>query len=88
MTLPTLERTLTELDHVRLTRLLQRQATQPTPMGELLDWAHVVPSPVGRALLGLRVGDVARWATTDGGAQSAEIVALLFQPQASGDYTL
>lgn len=134
MTLPTLERTLTELDHVRLTRLLQRQAAQLAPIGELLDLAHVVPSravdpdvvtmysqvqlvdpasgarstltlcypqdaepatgfvsvlsPVGRALLGLRVGEVARWATPDGGTQSAEIVALLFQPEASGDYTL
>lgn len=134
MTLPALERTLTELDHVRLARLLQRQAAQPAPIGELLDFAHVVPSravdpdvvtmysqvqlhdrasdmrrtitlcypadaepaagfvsvlsPVGRALLGLRVGEVARWSTPDGGTQSAEVVALLFQPEASGDYTL
>lgn len=134
MTIPALERTLTELDHVRLTRLLQRQAAHPAPIGELLDLAHVVPSravepdvvtmysqvqlhdphsdarstltlcypddaepaagfvsvlsPVGRALLGLRVGEVARWCTPDGGTQSAEIVALLFQPEASGDYTL
>lgn len=133
MTLPVLERTLTELDHVRLTRLLQRQAAQLAPIGELLDWAHVVPSraveadvvtmcsrvqlhdpargatstvtlcypgdadpaagfvsvlsPVGRALLGLRVGDVARWATPDGGSQSAAIVALPYQPENSGDYT-
>jgi len=127
------ERTLTELDHVRLTRLLQRQAADPAPIGELLDLAHVVPSrdvepdvvtmnsrvqlhipasdtrstitlcypddaepaaglvsvfsPVGRALLGLRVGEVAHWRTPDGGTQSAEIVALPFQPEASGDYT-
>ena len=42
------ERTLTELDHVRLTHLLQRQAGLPVPMrrqvGELLDLAQVVPS--------------------------------------------
>lgn len=134
MSHPTLDRTLTELDHVRLVRMLQRLAAAPAPMGELLDLAHVVPSravepdvvtmysqvqlidaasgarstltlcyphdaepaagfvsvlsPVGRALLGLRVGDVAQWATPDGGMQSAEIVALLFQPEASGDYTL
>ncbi len=134
MNLSAPERTLTELDHVRLTRLLQRQAAQPGPIGELLDFAHVVPSravepdvvtmhsrvllhdpardtrstitlcypegaepaagfvsvlsPVGRALLGLRVGEVAHWSTPDGGAQSAEIVALPFQHEASGDYTL
>jgi regulator of nucleoside diphosphate kinase len=131
------ERTLTELDHVRLTHLLQRQAGLPTPMlrqvGELLDLAEVVPSrevapqvvtmysqlmlrdlqldtqskltlcypadadpatglvsvlsPVGRALLGLRVGEVARWRTPAGQEQAARIEALLFQPEASGDYT-
>lgn len=131
------ERTLTELDHVRLTHLLQRQAGLPAPMlrqvGELLDLAQVVPSrevepqvvtmysqvmlrdlqqdapsrltlcypadadpagglvsvlsPVGRALLGLRVGEVARWRTPAGQEQAARIEALLFQPEASGDYT-
>ena len=39
-----LERTLTELDHVRLTRLLQRQPAEPAVIGELLDVAQVVPS--------------------------------------------
>ena len=128
-----LDRTLTELDHVRLTRLLQRQPTPPAPLGDVLDAARVVPSravesgvitmysqvrlcdpargahstltlcyphdadpaaglvsvlsPVGRALLGLRVGEWAHWRTPDGGTQAAEIAALLFQPEASGDYT-
>lgn len=127
------ERTLTELDHVRITRLLQRQSAAPAPLGELLDLAEVVPSravdadvvtmysqvqlrepssgtlstltlcyphdaepaagrvsvlsPVGRALLGLRVGDAAHWSTPDGGTHVVEIVALPFQPEASGDYT-
>ncbi|MFT3820966.1 MAG: GreA/GreB family elongation factor [Rubrivivax sp.] len=131
------ERTLTELDHVRLTHLLQRQAGLPVPMlrqvGELLDLAQVVPSrevapqvvtmysqvmlrdlqtdapskltlcyptdadpatglvsvlsPVGRALLGLRVGEVARWRTPAGQEQAARIEALPFQPEASGDFT-
>ena len=36
--------TLTELDHVRLTRLLQRQLTRTRVIGELLDLAQVVPS--------------------------------------------
>ena len=45
-------------------------------------------SPVGRALLGLRVGETTQWSTPDGRSHAAEIVALLFQPEASGDYTL
>ena len=140
MTPSSLERTLTELDHIRLVNLLQRQdaaarlPTGPGPIGELLDAAQVVPSravapdvvtmnsqlllrdpktdarsqltlcypadaepaqgfvsvlsPVGRALLGLRVGETARWTTPDGRSHAAEIVALLFRPEASGDYTL
>ncbi len=129
-----LERTLTELDHVRLTRLLQRQPAEPAVIGELLDVAQVVPSravgpdvvtmysqvllhdaadgtpskitlcypadaepaagfvsvlsPVGQALLGLRCGELARWITPDGRTHAARIEALLFQPEASGDYTL
>lgn len=140
MTSHPLERTLTELDHVRLHHLLQRQgaAALPPPTSrqieDLLDAAQVVPSravepdvvtmysqlllrelhadtrskltlcypadaepaegfvsvlsPVGRALLGLRVGETARWTTPDGQSHAAEVVALLFQPEASGDYTL
>jgi regulator of nucleoside diphosphate kinase len=124
------DRTLTELDAVRLERL-RRQGTA-LRMDDLLDTASVVPSrdvapdvvtmysqvlvrdahggeqrltlcypddaepaqgfisvlsPVGLALLGLHVGCVARWHTPDGTPHSAEIVALLFQPEASGDYT-
>lgn len=46
-----------------------------------------VLSPVGAGLLGLRVGDVARWRTPDGREHAARVAALLFQPEASGDYT-
>ncbi|MCD6664976.1 GreA/GreB family elongation factor [Hydrogenophaga bisanensis] len=46
-----------------------------------------VLSPVGASLLGLRVGDTATWDTPHGEACSAEILAILFQPEASGDYT-
>ncbi len=124
------ERTLTELDAVRLDRLRRQGAA--LRMDDLLDTASVVPSrevapdvvtmysqvlvrdaqgseqrltlcypddaepaagfisvlsPVGLALLGLPVGSVARWRTPGGVLHSAEIVALLFQPEASGDYT-
>lgn len=46
-----------------------------------------VLSPVGAALLGRRVGQTVHWRTPSGDARRAEIVALLFQPEASGDYT-
>jgi len=138
MTTVALERTLTELDHVRLTRLMQQGSALPPPIarqvGDLLDAAQVVPSrtvepdvvtmysqvllldpgdgattkltlcypadaepaagfisvlsPVGRSLLGRRVGERAQWHTVDGRPREAEIVALLFQPESSGDYTL
>ena len=45
-----------------------------------------VLSPVGASLLGLTVGSVAHWSTPAGEERQAQIVALLFQPEASGDY--
>ena len=129
------ERTLTQHDHVRLTRLLAQQATRlpgVEVMQEMLDTSDVVGgpsvpptvvtmysqvlledpaqpaapykltlcfpddaepaagfvsvlSPVGAALLGLRVGETAHW-RTPGGNGSARILSVLFQPEASGDY--
>ncbi len=43
-------------------------------------------SPLGAALLGLRVGATARWRLPNGEARAAEVVAIHFQPEASGDY--
>ncbi|MEO9101102.1 MAG: GreA/GreB family elongation factor [Burkholderiaceae bacterium] len=45
-----------------------------------------VLTPAGACLLGRKVGDVARWSTPEGGHGSATIVAVLFQPEANGDY--
>jgi regulator of nucleoside diphosphate kinase len=136
----TLERTLTELDHVRLLNLLRREAPaggSPAPLRTLenvLDACALVPSrevapdvvtmysqvllqdtrngqrstltlcypadaepalgfvsvlsPVGSALLGLQVGTVARWSTPSGEEKTAEILAILFQPESSGDYAM
>ena len=136
----TLERTLTELDHVRLLNLLRRDVRgdgSSPPLRvieEVLDASALVPSrevapdvvtmysqvllqdsqtgerhklticypaeaepaagfvsglsPVGTALLGLRVGSVARWSTPSGEQKSAEILAILFQPESSGDYAM
>jgi regulator of nucleoside diphosphate kinase len=46
-----------------------------------------VLSPVGTSLLGLRAGSTARWQTPHGEPCAAELAAILFQPEASGDYT-
>jgi regulator of nucleoside diphosphate kinase len=133
-----LERTLTELDHVRLLNLLRRDAyadrlpANLQTVGDLLDACAIVPSrqvaadvvtmgsevlvedcqtglrstlvlsypadaepatgrvsvlsPVGSALLGLHAGGEARWATPTGEKRAAQVVAILFQPEASGDY--
>jgi regulator of nucleoside diphosphate kinase len=133
------ERTLTELDHARLRRLLPRGGAAPreTDLAALhaaIDNAEVVPSravspdivtmysrvqlaepatgrrhvltlcypsdaepsegfvsvlsPVGASLLGLRVGALARWRAPGGEEVQAEVLALLFQPEDSGDFTL
>ena len=136
----TLERTLTELDHVRLLHLVRRGARGdgfPTPrhvVEDMLDASVIVPSrqvppdvvtmysqvllqdpetgqrstltlcyphdadpaagfvsvlsPVGSSLLGLPVGSVARWSTPARDKKSAEILAILFQPESSGDYSM
>ena len=47
-----------------------------------------VMSPVGASLLGLHVGAIARWVTPSGDQGAAKVTALLFQPEASGDFTL
>ena len=44
-----------------------------------------VLSPVGASLLGLRVGETARWRTPGGHEGGARVLALLFQPEAHGD---
>jgi regulator of nucleoside diphosphate kinase len=130
------ERTLTELDHVRIAALLRR-APASLDVQALVDEADLVASrdvapdvvtmysqvvvadvegadvgaarralavcyppdadpdagflsvlsPLGAALVGRRVGDRVRWATPDGATHEAEVVAVLFQPEASGDYT-
>ncbi len=135
-----LERTLTELDHVRLQNLLRRDArgdgflAHRQSIEDVLDTSTLVPSrgiaadvvtmysqvllqdmqshqrntltlsypadaepamgfvsvmsPVGCALLGLKVGSIARWSTPSGEEKAAEILAILYQPESSGDYAM
>lgn len=124
------ERTLTEIDYARLTKVLSQQRP-----GHLADWFESVEvtnsltappdlvtmnsrvevvdvhthhrqvlticypgdaepaaglisvlSPVGSSLLGLRTRDTARWLTPHGEGCAAQIVAIQYQPEASGDY--
>lgn len=133
--IPAPERTLTQIDYVRLTRLLTGQpaARCAGTLDELLALSELVASPsvppnvvtmysqivvadersgahmkialcypadaepgagfisvlapLGTALLGLRVGDVAHWASPGGEPHATRIVEMLFQPEATGDYT-
>jgi regulator of nucleoside diphosphate kinase len=45
-----------------------------------------VLSPIGLSLLGQQVGATVRWEAPDGTERTAEVDAILFQPEASGDY--
>lgn len=125
------ERTLTDLDFTRLSKLLGREL--PPTLADLLASAEVtssravppdvvtmysrvelvdvhtgrrqtltvcypgdaepavgfiaVLSPVGNSLLGLRIGAIAKWHTPNGDDCAAEVAAILFQPEARGDYS-
>jgi regulator of nucleoside diphosphate kinase len=132
------ERTLGELDHARLSRLIGHDLRVPVAslaaLDAVLDTAEVRPgrelpadvvtmnscvllldahtaqmrsltlcypadsdppkgfvsvlSPVGTSLLGLRAGSVATWRTPDGSEGAAELLRVVFQPEAHGIYTL
>ncbi|MBJ3815847.1 nucleoside diphosphate kinase regulator [Shimwellia pseudoproteus] len=45
-----------------------------------------VMAPVGAALLGLRVGSTIHWSLPNGNQTNLEVLALLYQPEAAGDY--
>ncbi len=128
-------RVLTELDHVRIDRLLARsRQASGEALHSVLDDADIVPnrevpadvvtmytqirvedprdgsqrklavcypedadpaggfvsvlSPIGTALLGRRIGETVEFSAPGGSLQRLRIVELLFQPEASGDFTL
>lgn len=134
------DRTLTDLDHVRLKNLMRRdlgERLSPSTAQQIentLDACAVVParkvspdvvtmhsqvllldrasgeqskltlcyprdarpaegwvsvlSPLGWSLLGLRAGQVAYWSTPSGDEREAEVLAILYQPEAHGDYSM
>jgi len=45
-----------------------------------------VLSPIGLGLLGQHAGAMVRWESPDGSERIAEVQAIAFQPEASGDY--
>ncbi|WP_058911737.1 nucleoside diphosphate kinase regulator [Entomohabitans teleogrylli] len=45
-----------------------------------------VIAPVGAALLGLRTGDTIRWQLPNGSQTHLEVLELLYQPEAAGEY--
>ncbi|QJT79781.1 nucleoside diphosphate kinase regulator [Kosakonia sp. MUSA4] len=47
-----------------------------------------VLAPVGAALLGLRVGDSIHWQLPGGTTTDLEVLELLYQPEAAGDFRL
>ncbi|MBA3597379.1 MAG: GreA/GreB family elongation factor [Methylibium sp.] len=47
-----------------------------------------VLSPVDSGLLGLKVGSVSRWHMPTGAERAAQVLEILFQPEASGDYLM
>ena len=133
MSTPFAARLLSELDHVRIRKLLPQHGV-PGPLAELLNGAELVPprevpahvatmhsqlrladlttgapreltlcypadadpalgrvsvlSPAGTSLLGLSVGEEARWQTPDGRQHAVRLLEILFQPEASGHYTM
>ena len=67
---------------------VERELTLCYPQDADVDTGFVsVLSPVGGALLGVAVGGTATWDTPDGRLESAQVREILFQPEASGDFT-
>lgn len=71
-----------------------------TDSGEVFDYRLVYPqeadpekgwisvlAPIGCALLGFRVGDEIKW-DVPAGRRHLHVLEVLFQPEATGDYTL
>ena len=96
-TSPQPARVLTELDHVRISKLLKHSGMAfaaedraltlcyPPDADPNTGFASVL-SPVGSALLGLAEGQMAHWSAPGGEPASAKILKVVFQPEESGDY--
>ena len=64
---------------------LTRTLVYPTQMTDSSTQLSVL-APVGAALLGLRAGDTIHWELPGGASTHLEVLELLYQPEAAGDY--
>lgn len=64
---------------------LTRTLVYPAQMTDSSEQLSVL-APVGAALLGLRTGDTIHWELPGGTSTHLEVLALLYQPEAAGDY--
>lgn len=64
-----------------------RTLVYPTQMTDSATQLSVL-APVGAALLGLRVGDTIHWQLPGGAITNLEVLELLYQPEAAGDFQI
>ena len=64
---------------------LTRTLVYPAQMTDSSTQLSVL-APVGAALLGLRTGDTIHWELPGGASTHLEVLELLYQPEAAGDY--
>ncbi|MGT8858609.1 nucleoside diphosphate kinase regulator [Enterobacter sp. 186315] len=62
-----------------------RTLVYPAKMTESATQLSVL-APVGAALIGLRTGDTIHWELPGGASAHLEVLELLYQPEAAGDY--
>lgn len=62
-----------------------RSLVYPAQMRDSAEELSVM-APVGAALLGLRVGTTIHWTLPNGNETHLEVLELLYQPEAAGDY--
>ena len=58
----------------------------PTDAEPAMGFVSVL-SPVGSALLGLRIGDSIQWPIPGGRTISLRVLSIQYQPEAAGDFT-
>ncbi|WP_313110203.1 nucleoside diphosphate kinase regulator [Atlantibacter sp.] len=62
-----------------------RTLVYPSQMRDSAEELSVM-APVGAALLGLRVGNTIHWTLPNGNETHLEVLELLYQPEAAGEY--
>lgn len=62
-----------------------RTLVYPAQMSDSTKQLSVL-APVGAALLGLRVGDSIQWELPDGASTHLEVIEILYQPEAAGEF--